>query len=124
MAVPPGCGHVTVNAGEAPLVMANSVAAHFDSLYGHYRNLTGACFYALAGGEFVRNAHYTKVPELEHVEASAAFSELRARFSEAASTVDRTTSDSSPPCMYNLFLAEPQLFELLTKPQLLEALYE
>lgn len=43
----PGCGHVTVNIGSTPLVMANIVSNRFSSIYGPYRERRGACYYIL-----------------------------------------------------------------------------
>ncbi|MGB9868182.1 MAG: glucose-6-phosphate isomerase family protein [Bacillota bacterium] len=44
--VPPGYGHVTVNVGNGPLVMANLVEMSFLSHYGPFRTLAGAAYYA------------------------------------------------------------------------------
>ncbi|MGB9867873.1 MAG: glucose-6-phosphate isomerase family protein [Bacillota bacterium] len=44
--VPPGYGHVTVNVGNGPLVMANLVETHFLSHYAPFRELAGAAYYA------------------------------------------------------------------------------
>ena len=41
----PGYGHVTINAGDSPLVMANWVAGAFSSEYGDYRERHGASHY-------------------------------------------------------------------------------
>jgi glucose-6-phosphate isomerase len=43
----PGCGHVTVNIGSTPLVMANIVSDQFISIYDPYRERRGACYYIL-----------------------------------------------------------------------------
>jgi len=54
--VPPGFGHVTVNVGPGPLVLANWVAAGFASRYEPYRRRRGAAVYveAAAGGPVLR----------------------------------------------------------------------
>ncbi len=65
--IPPDYGHVTINAGEEPLVMANLVESGFASLYGDFRNLNGAAYYGLlSGGEvdFRPNPRYGRVPKL------------------------------------------------------------
>ncbi len=67
LVIPPDYGHVTINAGEEPLVMANLVEGSFASLYGDFRNLNGAAYYGLAAGEvceFRPNPRYGQVPEL------------------------------------------------------------
>jgi glucose-6-phosphate isomerase len=43
----PGCGHVTVNIGNTPLVMGNIVSDRFSSNYDPYREKRGACYYIL-----------------------------------------------------------------------------
>jgi glucose-6-phosphate isomerase len=62
--IPPGYGHITINAGHEPLVMANWVAAEFDSVYGAMRELKGGAYYLLGSGEWVKNPLYGEVPEL------------------------------------------------------------
>lgn len=62
----PGYGHVTINPGDEPLVMANWVAGAFNSEYGDYKAKRGAAYYALAGSEAVRwrgNPRYGALPE-------------------------------------------------------------
>lgn len=57
----PGYGHVTINVGEEPLVMANWVAAAFSSEYGDYKDRHGAAYYERVVGnvsEWKANAHY------------------------------------------------------------------
>jgi glucose-6-phosphate isomerase len=61
----PGYGHVTVNPGNEPLVMANWVAAAFASEYGDYRSRHGAaCYEEVVDGaqRWVANPHYGAVP--------------------------------------------------------------
>jgi glucose-6-phosphate isomerase len=43
----PGCGHVTVNIGAKPLVLANVVSDQFNSIYESYRKMKGAACYIL-----------------------------------------------------------------------------
>lgn len=45
--MPPGCGHVTVNIGRVPLVMANIVSNQFESVYSPYEEKRGASYYIL-----------------------------------------------------------------------------
>ena len=62
--IPPGYGHITINAGSEPLVMANWVGAAFESVYGAMRELKGGAYYLLGSGEWVKNPLYGEVPKL------------------------------------------------------------
>ncbi|MEJ5293287.1 MAG: glucose-6-phosphate isomerase family protein [Candidatus Methanosuratincola sp.] len=61
--IPPNYGHVTVNAGESPLVMANLVSTRFSSDYGPYIELRGASYYVLEGGVLEPNPKYPDPPK-------------------------------------------------------------
>ncbi len=61
--IPPNYGHVTVNVGESPLVMANLVSDAFSSLYEEYLERRGAAYYVLKGRRLVRNPRYGGAPE-------------------------------------------------------------
>src|SRR4030042_1700651 len=56
--IPPGWGHVSINRGEATLVMANLVYEGFESLYKEYEDNQGAAFYYLKDGQIVQNTNY------------------------------------------------------------------
>lgn len=56
--IPPNYGHVTVNTGDEPLVMANLVSDRFVSVYEGYVNMGGAAYYLLKDGRLVANSHY------------------------------------------------------------------
>lgn len=65
--MPPGYGHITINAGDEVLVMTNLVDASFNSVYEPYRQAQGGAYYeVLEDGEavFVDNPRYGDVPEL------------------------------------------------------------
>src|SRR5690606_15189179 len=49
--IPPGFGHVTVNVGRGPLVLANWVDGSFASRYDGYRRRRGAAVYVEAGSD-------------------------------------------------------------------------
>lgn len=69
--VPPDYGHVTVNAGEEPLVMANCVASVFESEYEAYKKAHGAAYYEVENegrDVFVPNDHYRGKPAPRMVE--------------------------------------------------------
>lgn len=49
--IPPGYGHVTVNAGKGPLAMANWVDPSFQADYRPYRRAHGAAYYVRLAGD-------------------------------------------------------------------------
>jgi glucose-6-phosphate isomerase len=62
----PGTGHITVNLGNTPLVMANFVSDDFNSVYEPYRERRGAAYYILSrdGGIYIlQNGAYDPIPE-------------------------------------------------------------
>ncbi|MCE8423147.1 MAG: glucose-6-phosphate isomerase [Candidatus Methanoperedens sp.] len=61
--IPPGYGHLTVNASLKVLKMANWVADHFDSIYSPIKENGGGAYFFLKGG-IVKNPRYDDVPEL------------------------------------------------------------
>jgi glucose-6-phosphate isomerase len=67
--VPPDYGHVTINAGDSDLVMANIVSTDFASEYGEYEERRGASYYELADGTIIKNPVYPPVPDLLLIQA-------------------------------------------------------
>ncbi len=67
--VPPGYGHVTINAGDAELVMANLVSSAFLSEYGEYEKRRGAAYYERTDGTFLQNPSYTPAADLRRISA-------------------------------------------------------
>ncbi|MCP1716255.1 glucose-6-phosphate isomerase [Methanocalculus alkaliphilus] len=67
--IPPGFGHVTINPGEDPLVMANIVSRNFESDYAFFRAYRGAAYYETDDGQFRKNPLYTRVADLRFHEA-------------------------------------------------------
>ena len=65
--IPPGYGHVTINAGNSELIMANLVSSAFESEYGEYEKKRGAAYYELADGTFIKNPAYTDAPVLRPI---------------------------------------------------------
>lgn len=61
--IPPGYGHLTVNASNKVLKMANWVAREFDSIYSPIKEKCGGAYYILQHG-IVKNQKYIKIPEL------------------------------------------------------------
>ncbi|MDG6242891.1 MAG: glucose-6-phosphate isomerase family protein [Methanolobus sp.] len=66
--VPPDYGHITINASDKTLKMANWVCRDFSSLYEPIRKLFGGAYYLLKSG-FVKNPDYPQVPEIRSVKA-------------------------------------------------------
>src|SRR3989344_892208 len=56
--VPPGYGHVTINAGRTELLMANLVSDRFQSDYSLFESKHGACIYETSDGKTVKNKNY------------------------------------------------------------------
>lgn len=101
--IPPGYGHVTVNAGPDPLALANWVDPSFTAIYEPYRALGGAGWYVLAGAgpwELERNPRYARVPEPRRLSPGA------------------TWHPFTPPDrpIYLACVANPALFEALLRP--------
>lgn len=65
--IPPGYGHVTINAGDSELIMANIVSCAFESEYGAYEKRRGAAYYEMADGVLIRNPAYGDIPDLRVV---------------------------------------------------------
>ncbi|MCU0628942.1 MAG: glucose-6-phosphate isomerase [Methanoregulaceae archaeon] len=62
--IPPGYGHVSINAGDSDLIMANIVSTAFESEYDEYEKKRGAAYYELADGSLIKNPAYSNVPDL------------------------------------------------------------
>jgi glucose-6-phosphate isomerase (EC 5.3.1.9) len=67
--IPPGFGHVTINPGNDPLVMANIVSDTFSSDYTFFQAYRGAAYYEKDDGRFIKNPLYTRVADLRVLEA-------------------------------------------------------
>lgn len=73
LVIPPGYGHITINGGALPLVMANWVAREFSSVYGEIRELQGGAYYLQnreGGPQWTLNPRYITAPPLRYVAAS------------------------------------------------------
>jgi glucose-6-phosphate isomerase len=68
--IPPNYGHVTINAFNKVLKMANWVARDFSSLYDPIREKGGAAYFVLRDG-FVKNPRYGDIPDLRLLEPKA-----------------------------------------------------
>jgi glucose-6-phosphate isomerase len=65
--VPPGYGHVTINASDTTLEMANWVCRDFSSVYEPIKRLSGASYFLLKEG-FVKNPLYRNIPSIRYLE--------------------------------------------------------
>ena len=74
--IPPGYGHVTINAGKRDLVLGNLVSSEFDADYSQFLRMRGACYYEMHDGKLVRNLNYGgdfELRKLGAVDFSSAF---------------------------------------------------
>jgi len=102
--IPPGYGHITINAKNTPLVMANWVAAEFASVYGEIKELCGGAYYLLEknlAGEWMPNPRYTELPAL--------------RFVEPQEHVEFGLKAGEP--MYRIIIETPDKLRFLTHPE-------
>ncbi len=65
--IPPGYGHLTINASNKVLKMANWVAEGFESIYEPIREKGGGAYFILEEG-IVKNPRYARVPEIRLLE--------------------------------------------------------
>ena len=98
--IPPGYGHVTVNAGGDWLVLANLVADGFQAIYEPYRLGRGAAYYEVAGRGFVANPRYGCVPALRRLPPRP--------YPELGLVPDTP--------LYRAFVADPARFRFLRRP--------
>ncbi|MBU4373967.1 MAG: glucose-6-phosphate isomerase [Euryarchaeota archaeon] len=65
--IPPGYGHLTVNASNKVLKMANWVARDFESMYAPIKEKGGGAYFVLEKG-IIKNPRYDEVPEIRYLE--------------------------------------------------------
>jgi glucose-6-phosphate isomerase, archaeal len=81
--IPPGYGHVTINAGKRELVLGNLVSDDFDADYSQFLRLRGGCFYEMHDGKLVKNKNYggdfelRKLPAVEFSSSFGAYAPFR-----------------------------------------------
>lgn len=97
--IPPGYGHVTVNAGSEALVMSNLVYSDFRSVYEPYLEARGAGYYVLREGEFKKNKKYTRVPKIREANPQS---------------IPVLGLRDKP--LYLIFRQDPRIFEYLKNP--------
>lgn len=97
----PNYGHITINVGRRPLVMANLVSSRFNPNYKLIEDMHGGAIYALSEGSYVINRNYKRLsimdaypqPELEQISGTAS--------------------------LYDTFINAPEDFDFLNKPSIL-----
>lgn len=74
--IPPGYGHVTINASKKELVLGNLVSSEFNADYSQFLRMRGACFYELSDGKLKKNENYGidfEIRKLKAKEFSASY---------------------------------------------------
>lgn len=112
MIVPPGFGHVTINASKEPLVIANIFIDQVTSIYDYYKKHRGAAYYLLnqespahENALRLKNIFITKNPNYQNVEALK-FAAPKTPFPEI----------STGP-LYQNFISQPERFAFLINPE-------
>lgn len=63
--MPPNCYHLTINAGDAPLLFADVISRRAFGLYDDVRATHGAPYFETTAGEWLRNPAFEQVARLE-----------------------------------------------------------
>jgi glucose-6-phosphate isomerase, archaeal len=103
--IPPDCGHVTVNVGTTPLVVADLVSLQCGHLYGSFKALRGAATYVLAD---------EASPDGLRLEANGAYAEAPAPRLGNGSRYEPFLMGAEP--LYTRFLVTPDDFAFLHHP--------
>ena len=104
--IPPGYGHLTINASNKVLKMANWVAKDFESIYSPIKEKCGGAYFVLKDG-IIKNQRYVDLPEIRLFKPTN-FKEIGFEMSKE---------------MYGL-VKDISKLEFLTKPQEYEWLFE
>lgn len=102
--IPSGYGHITINPGGKPLVMANIVESNFSSIYEPFKKKHGAAYYYIEeaenkrGGVFIKNKNYAEEVELKVIEAKKLKQQIK---------------DLEANSIYEAFLKNPGAFSIL-----------
>jgi len=68
--LPPGYGHVTINAGRGELLLANLVSDGFEADYSVFAQRRGGCYYEKLDGSLEMNENYGSGFELRKMSAT------------------------------------------------------
>ncbi|MGC8851220.1 MAG: glucose-6-phosphate isomerase family protein [Candidatus Micrarchaeia archaeon] len=101
--VPPGWGHVSINAGSCALVLANLQAMQCSAEYELFKRKRGAAYYCLEDGSFIPNKHYHRLPPLKRVKAT------QLKYHALLHSSNLYASFLEHPCFYG-FLRDPERF--------------
>ncbi|MBI4361216.1 glucose-6-phosphate isomerase [Candidatus Micrarchaeota archaeon] len=104
--MPPDYGHITVNKGQAPVVMDNIVERTFKSVYEPYIQRRGGAYYVTTTGE-KKNPSFKNLPELERIRAPEFNRMVNAEIAEAL----------EKGYAYALYLENPDFFSWLVDPK-------
>lgn len=100
--IPPNYGHVTINPGDTPLVMANLIDDSFKSLYEPIEAKKGVAYYFVetetGRGDFVKNPNYHNSVGLKIM---------------AAPSLEQPIPLNMEKTLYENFIADPEPFALL-----------
>jgi len=67
--IPPGRGHVLINASMRRLVVGHLISRSSIEAHDPYVERKGAAFYVLTGGRLVRNLNYSSIPDVRVLRA-------------------------------------------------------
>jgi len=110
--IPPGYGHITVNPGDSPLILANIVFSRMEADYDFFKNNRGAGYYIVKPGtgsreikvnnrvSAVKNENYPDIGELK-VFRPKEIKELGVSFSKP---------------LYQSFTSNPESFDFVENP--------
>ncbi|MHB1126102.1 MAG: glucose-6-phosphate isomerase family protein [Bacillota bacterium] len=100
--VAPGYGHITINPGDQPLVMANLVERNFSSIYEPFRLKRGAAYYCMREGsgkrDFIKNPAYENSVGLQMI---------------AAPTLGQPADLVKEKSLYQAFIMAPEALQFL-----------
>jgi glucose-6-phosphate isomerase len=102
--IPPDYGHVTINANNKELKMANWVSGDFTSVYEPYIEMHGAAYYLIKEG-LIPNPNFKNLPEVRKIKPRN-FNEVGLNRSQEMYGLIRSIDNLS-------FLNQPQEFKWL-----------
>lgn len=108
--IPPGYGHITINSGPGPLIMANLVASDFSPDYGPIRRLGGGCYLPQRPSDGAANA------SLPTYRANARYGEVPPLRRGRAAELPRSGLERGVP-LYTAFAREPSRFQYVARPR-------
>lgn len=98
--IPPNYGHITINTGKAPIVLANLLSDGFSSNYKDIIKMGGGAVYVTSNGEIILNKRYKQLSIINGKIRDVPFIKRRGS-------------------LYDEFVANSEKFLFLKKPSLL-----